>query len=107
MNECVKIYFHTFYIVSGKGNVATDDTPKPSFFQLYTPILTSYHECIFLFFLVFVCLHVSVFIGDGRLTIREIVDNAHILHEHSLHGDELMNAFKVFDKNGDGHIGLV
>jgi len=44
--------------------------------------------------------------GDGKLQIKELVDNWKILAQHSVNGDDLLNAFKVIDKNKDGFVRL-
>ncbi|KAK2155054.1 hypothetical protein LSH36_250g00022 [Paralvinella palmiformis] len=43
---------------------------------------------------------------DGKLSIDELIANLHVINAHSLRGDEILEAFKVFDKNGDGFIRL-
>jgi len=42
--------------------------------------------------------------GDGCLQITELVDNWKVLAQHSVNGDELLEAFKVLDKNKDGYL---
>lgn len=45
-------------------------------------------------------------VGDGKLQIKELVDNWKILAQHSVNGDDLLSAFKVIDKNKDGFVRL-
>ena len=45
-----------------------------------------------------------LFIGDGQLKISEILENMHILYEHSLKGDDLKSAFEIIDRNHNGCI---
>ncbi len=42
--------------------------------------------------------------GDGQLQIDELMDNLDVIDEHSVHGDELMDAFKALDVKKDGFI---
>ena len=42
----------------------------------------------------------------GSLDIKELVDNYHILVQHSLHGEELLDAFNKLDTNKDGYLSL-
>ena len=42
--------------------------------------------------------------GDGCLQITELVDNWKVLAQHSVNGDQLLEAFKTIDKNKDGFI---
>ena len=44
--------------------------------------------------------------GDRKLQVGELLDNWKTIVQHSLHGEELMEAFKKFDRNGDGQITL-
>ena len=41
---------------------------------------------------------------DGRLQIKELMDNLHLINAHSVNKDDMMKAFKKFDQNGDGFI---
>ena len=43
---------------------------------------------------------------SGSLDIKELVDNYHILVQHSLHGEELLDAFNKLDTNKDGYLSL-
>ena len=43
-------------------------------------------------------------VENGKLEVNELLDNMHILHAHSQNREELIHAFKVFDKNKDGFI---
>lgn len=45
-------------------------------------------------------------LGDGKIQIKELVDNWNVLAQHSVNGDELMESFKKFDVNNDGFIKL-
>lgn len=42
--------------------------------------------------------------ADGKLQIEELVENWYALCEHSVNGEELMNAFRKLDLDGDGYI---
>lgn len=42
--------------------------------------------------------------GDGKLQIKEIIDQLDVINLHAEYGEELMNAFKKFDTKGDGYI---
>ncbi|CAD5124968.1 DgyrCDS13212 [Dimorphilus gyrociliatus] len=42
--------------------------------------------------------------GDGKLQIKEIIDQLDVINLHAEYGVELMAAFKKFDQNGDGYI---
>ncbi|XP_067934379.1 uncharacterized protein [Watersipora subatra] len=44
--------------------------------------------------------------GNGKISIEELVDNYHILVQHSIHGEELIDAFNKFDTNKDGFLNL-
>ena len=44
--------------------------------------------------------------ATGSLDIKELVDNYHILVQHSLHGEELLDAFNKLDTNKDGYLSL-
>jgi len=43
---------------------------------------------------------------DGRLSIKELMDNLHLINAHSIGKKDMMDAFHKFDKNGDGFIRL-
>ena len=47
-----------------------------------------------------------MFSGAGDLDIPTLVDNYHILVQHSVHGEELIDAFNKFDTNRDGFLNL-
>ena len=49
---------------------------------------------------------IYTFTGNGDLDISELVDNYHILVQHSVHGEELLDAFNKFDTNKDGFLNL-
>lgn len=44
--------------------------------------------------------------GHGKLEIKDLVNNYHVLVQHSANGSELINAFKKYDINKDGYINL-
>ena len=50
------------------------------------------------------CIPFDFVVGDGKLQIDELLDNWEVLCHHSVFGKEMMEAFKVLDKNGDGWI---
>ena len=43
-------------------------------------------------------------LGDGKLSIDEIVDNMNVLNQHCVNGTELLSAFNKIDKDGNGSI---
>lgn len=43
-------------------------------------------------------------LGDGKLQIEELVNSWETLTQHSFNGEELMEAFKTFDKKNTGFI---
>lgn len=46
----------------------------------------------------------NIFTGDGKLQVDELLDNIHIINTHIQHREDLMAAFKVFDRKGEGYI---
>jgi Ca2+-binding EF-hand superfamily protein len=42
--------------------------------------------------------------GDGILQIEELIENIHVINTHIQHSSDLMAAFKLFDRKGEGFI---
>lgn len=52
------------------------------------------------------CAVIDVLLGDGQLQIEELVNNWYALCQHSVNGDELLEAFNTLDVDHDGYIRL-
>ncbi|ELT99096.1 hypothetical protein CAPTEDRAFT_228966 [Capitella teleta] len=44
--------------------------------------------------------------GDGELQIEELIENIHVINTHIQYREDLMEAFKIFDRKGEGYIRL-
>ena len=47
---------------------------------------------------------VLILLGNGKLEIKELMDNLDVINMHSLYGDDLMHAFKYFADKKTGFI---